>query len=42
LRGPFNFEARRDAGFDDTELAELAALSGIDAGGAQTDQGTPD
>lgn len=42
LRGPFNFEARRDAGFDDTELAELAALAGIDAGGAQTDQGTPD
>ncbi|HEY2020157.1 ferritin-like domain-containing protein [Paraburkholderia sp.] len=28
LRGPFNFEARRDAGFDD---AELAALAGQDA-----------
>jgi uncharacterized ferritin-like protein (DUF455 family) len=27
LRGPFNFEARRDAGFDETELAALAALS---------------
>ncbi|HTH61584.1 MAG TPA: ferritin-like domain-containing protein [Paraburkholderia sp.] len=26
LRGPFNFEARRDAGFDDTELAALASL----------------
>ncbi|HEV3106435.1 MAG TPA: ferritin-like domain-containing protein [Trinickia sp.] len=25
LRGPFNFAARRDAGFDDAELAELAA-----------------
>ncbi|MBB5506204.1 uncharacterized ferritin-like protein (DUF455 family) [Paraburkholderia sp. JPY681] len=24
LRGPFNFEARRDAGFDDAELAALA------------------
>jgi len=30
LRGPFNFEARRDAGFDDAELAELAALAGLD------------
>ena len=29
LRGPFNFEARRDAGFDE---AELAALAGLDAG----------
>ncbi len=29
LRGPFNFEARRDAGFDETELA---ALAGLDAG----------
>ena len=28
LRGPFNFEARRDAGFDE---AELAALAGLDA-----------
>jgi uncharacterized ferritin-like protein (DUF455 family) len=27
LRGPFNFEARRDAGFDETELAALAALA---------------
>jgi uncharacterized ferritin-like protein (DUF455 family) len=26
LRGPFNFEARRDAGFDDVELAALASL----------------
>ncbi|MCC8394404.1 ferritin-like domain-containing protein [Paraburkholderia sp. MMS20-SJTR3] len=26
LRGPFNFEARRDAGFDETELAALASL----------------
>ncbi|WOD20766.1 ferritin-like domain-containing protein [Paraburkholderia kirstenboschensis] len=34
LRGPFNFEARRDAGFDDTELAELAALAGIDVDSA--------
>ncbi|MGF6921441.1 uncharacterized ferritin-like protein (DUF455 family) [Paraburkholderia sp. 40] len=25
LRGPFNFEARRDAGFDDAELAALAS-----------------
>ncbi len=25
LRGPFNFAARRDAGFDETELAALAA-----------------
>jgi uncharacterized ferritin-like protein (DUF455 family) len=25
LRGPFNFDARRDAGFDDAELAALAA-----------------
>jgi uncharacterized ferritin-like protein (DUF455 family) len=28
LRGPFNFEARRDAGFD---AAELAALAGLEA-----------
>ncbi|NML29854.1 ferritin-like domain-containing protein [Paraburkholderia antibiotica] len=28
LRGPFNFEARREAGFDE---AELAALAGLDA-----------
>jgi uncharacterized ferritin-like protein (DUF455 family) len=26
LRGPFNFEARRDAGFDEAELAALAQL----------------
>jgi uncharacterized ferritin-like protein (DUF455 family) len=26
LRGPFNFEARRDAGFDEEELAALAGL----------------
>ena len=26
LRGPFNFEARRDAGFDEAELAALADL----------------
>ncbi|WP_228934594.1 ferritin-like domain-containing protein [Paraburkholderia saeva] len=31
LRGPFNFEARRDAGFDE---AELAALAGLEAGQA--------
>lgn len=30
LRGPFNFEARRDAGFDETELAALVALAGLD------------
>ncbi|PMS33820.1 ferritin-like domain-containing protein [Paraburkholderia rhynchosiae] len=34
LRGPFNFEARRDAGFDEAELAELTALAGLD--GEQT------
>ncbi|SIT37837.1 conserved hypothetical protein [Paraburkholderia ribeironis] len=28
LRGPFNFEARRDAGFDEAELAALAKLDG--------------
>lgn len=27
LRGPFNFEARREAGFDETELAALTKLS---------------
>ena len=27
LRGPFNFEARRDAGFDEAELAALAGLA---------------
>lgn len=30
LRGPFNFEARRDAGFDEAELAALVALAGLD------------
>lgn len=30
LRGPFNFEARRDAGFDDAELAALAAWAELD------------
>jgi uncharacterized ferritin-like protein (DUF455 family) len=28
LRGPFNFEARRDAGFDEAELRALAQLDG--------------
>ncbi|CAE6690832.1 ferritin-like domain-containing protein [Paraburkholderia domus] len=32
LRGPFNFKARRDAGFDEAELAALVALAGLDAG----------
>jgi uncharacterized ferritin-like protein (DUF455 family) len=31
LRGPFNFEARRDAGFDEAELRALAGLDGIDS-----------
>jgi uncharacterized ferritin-like protein (DUF455 family) len=31
LRGPFNFEARRDAGFDEAELRALAGLHAIDA-----------
>lgn len=31
LRGPFNFEARRDAGFDEAELAALIALAGLDS-----------
>jgi uncharacterized ferritin-like protein (DUF455 family) len=31
LRGPFNFAARREAGFDEAELAELTALAGLDA-----------
>lgn len=30
LRGPFNFEARRDAGFDEIELAALVARAGLD------------
>jgi uncharacterized ferritin-like protein (DUF455 family) len=32
LRGPFNFEARRDAGFDEAELAALAAQAEPDEG----------
>ncbi|WP_408274987.1 ferritin-like domain-containing protein [Paraburkholderia nemoris] len=31
LRGPFNFEARRDAGFDEAELAALVTLAGLEA-----------
>lgn len=34
LRGPFNFEARRDAGFDETELAALVAQAESGAGQA--------
>ncbi|AJY11901.1 hypothetical protein AK34_1005 [Burkholderia dolosa AU0158] len=30
LRGPFNFDARRDAGFEQAELDELAAQDGAD------------
>lgn len=30
LRGPFNFEARREAGFDEAELRALAGLDDID------------
>ncbi len=30
LRGPFNFEARRDAGFDEAELRSLAGLDDTD------------
>jgi uncharacterized ferritin-like protein (DUF455 family) len=30
LRGPFNFEARRDAGFDEAELRALAGLDDAD------------
>lgn len=30
LRGPFNFEARREAGFDEAELAALTALAGLE------------
>jgi uncharacterized ferritin-like protein (DUF455 family) len=30
LRGPFNFDARRDAGFEQAELDELAAQDGTD------------
>jgi uncharacterized ferritin-like protein (DUF455 family) len=33
LRGPFNFDARRDAGFDEAELAALAAqFAGVASG----------
>ncbi|WP_175838798.1 ferritin-like domain-containing protein [Burkholderia anthina] len=32
LRGPFNFDARRTAGFEQAELDELAAQDGADAG----------
>ncbi|MBN3819148.1 ferritin-like domain-containing protein, partial [Paraburkholderia sp. Se-20369] len=31
LRGPFNFDARRSAGFDPAELDELAAQDGAGA-----------
>ena len=31
LRGPFNFEARRDAGFDEAELRALASPDDIDS-----------
>jgi uncharacterized ferritin-like protein (DUF455 family) len=37
LRGPFNFDARRDAGFDE---AELAALAGLDLQQASADSKT--
>jgi uncharacterized ferritin-like protein (DUF455 family) len=30
LRGPFNFEARRSAGFDEEELAALTTLAGLE------------
>jgi uncharacterized ferritin-like protein (DUF455 family) len=30
LRGPFNFEARREAGFDEAELSALARLDSPD------------
>ncbi|CAD9225439.1 hypothetical protein BCEN4_50001 [Burkholderia cenocepacia] len=30
LRGPFNFDARRDAGFEQAELDELAAQDAAD------------
>ncbi|SDG98151.1 Uncharacterized conserved protein, contains ferritin-like DUF455 domain [Paraburkholderia phenazinium] len=31
LRGPFNFEARRDVGFDEAELAALAGLAAAES-----------
>jgi uncharacterized ferritin-like protein (DUF455 family) len=37
LRGPFNFEARRDAGFDETELAALVTLAGLAQGSSTPD-----
>jgi uncharacterized ferritin-like protein (DUF455 family) len=36
LRGPYNFDARRAAGFDDAELAELAALASADDAASRT------
>jgi uncharacterized ferritin-like protein (DUF455 family) len=36
LRGPFNFEARRDAGFDEAELAALAAQADLGDGTGAT------
>ncbi|QTD90951.1 ferritin-like domain-containing protein [Burkholderia anthina] len=36
LRGPFNFDARRTAGFEQAELDELAAQDGADAGAGKT------
>ncbi|SMG10437.1 ferritin-like domain-containing protein [Paraburkholderia susongensis] len=41
LRGPFNFEARRDAGFDDAELAALASLDEQQSAPAATDEREP-
>jgi uncharacterized ferritin-like protein (DUF455 family) len=34
LRGPFNFDARRDAGFEQAELDELAAQDAADGNAA--------
>ena len=41
LRGPFNFEARRDAGFDEAELAALAGLDGSDGSDGSGRAGGP-
>ncbi|MBC8746096.1 MULTISPECIES: ferritin-like domain-containing protein [Paraburkholderia] len=41
LRGPFNFEARRDAGFDDAELAALARQDTPQATQATDDRASP-
>ncbi|WP_233802090.1 ferritin-like domain-containing protein [Paraburkholderia sp. HP33-1] len=41
LRGPFNFEARRDAGFDDAELAALARQDAQQAARATDDRASP-